>query len=155
MGSKRNSYLKSKHGMNTAGFNKLLEKHGGKCAICFREPTKRQLGGVLYVDHNHSTGEIRGLLCGNCNAGLGMFGDNINSLKNAVHYLGCYGGRYDDGLELLERLNIEVSDCADFVNCGEFKVADEEYDGLILSEIYDARFAQREEGFTRYDRFLQ
>ena len=51
-----------------------------RCAICREEVP-------LAVDHCHTTGSIRGLLCGNCNQGLGRFKDNIVSLNNAIKYL--------------------------------------------------------------------
>jgi excisionase family DNA binding protein len=53
----------------------------GVCAICFS--TTRRTG----LDHCHATGRIRGVLCLNCNSGLGMFGDSIERLKQAVRYL--------------------------------------------------------------------
>lgn len=45
---------------------------------------------VLCVDHNHKTGEIRGLLCGLCNSGIGHFKDKIKLLKKAIKYLENY-----------------------------------------------------------------
>lgn len=41
----------------------------------------------LVIDHNHQTGKVRGLLCANCNNGLGFFMDNIENLKEAIRYL--------------------------------------------------------------------
>ena len=68
----------------------LRKAQDGKCAICgVREayaPRKR-----LAVDHDHRTGAIRGLLCGNCNAGLGQFKDNPELLAAAVRYLQEHG----------------------------------------------------------------
>ena len=40
-----------------------------------------------HIDHNHKTNKIRGILCGNCNMGLGHFKDNLDVLKNAIKYL--------------------------------------------------------------------
>lgn len=79
------------YGMTMRDYRKLFMKQGGKCAICKVAPP----GGVfqenekvtLCVDHDHVTGEVRGLLCGPCNSGLGMFRDNTESLQNAIEYL--------------------------------------------------------------------
>jgi hypothetical protein len=64
----------------------LREAQDGKCAICgvaeAYAPRKR-----LAVDHDHRTGAIRGLLCGNCNAGLGQFKDSPELLAAAIRYL--------------------------------------------------------------------
>ena len=43
---------------------------------------------VVAIDHNHVTGEIRGLLCNACNKGIGFLNDDIRLLKNAIKYLG-------------------------------------------------------------------
>lgn len=56
------------------------EKRSGPCAICTRV-------GPLHCDHDHGTGEHRGWLCNNCNAGLGMFDDSPELLKAAAAYL--------------------------------------------------------------------
>lgn len=63
----------------------LLESQEGRCAICGipEEESPR----VLVVDHCHKTGETRGLLCGQCNTGIGMMKDNIETVRNAVKYL--------------------------------------------------------------------
>lgn len=58
----------------------ILESQMGLCAICKR-PKK------LNVDHDHKTGEIRGLLCSRCNLGLASFGDSIEGLEKAIDYL--------------------------------------------------------------------
>jgi hypothetical protein len=65
-----------------AVYGKCKEELGEqKCAIC--ASTEK-----LHIDHNHETGVVRGLLCGTCNAGIGMFRDKIELLKNAIDYLG-------------------------------------------------------------------
>lgn len=53
------------------------------CEIC----GKHVSGRTHHIDHDHDTGDIRGVLCGKCNGGIAMLGDNINSLEAAVHYL--------------------------------------------------------------------
>lgn len=60
----------------------MLEAQGGCCAIC-----KAPKGNKLCVDHDHRTGKVRGLLCSNCNAGLGMFKDSEDLLQSAKGYL--------------------------------------------------------------------
>jgi Recombination endonuclease VII len=69
-------------------YNIFLESQNYKCAIC--KIHVDQVGGrhgTLNVDHCHNTGKIRGLLCSNCNTGLGQFKDNTNRLKSAISYL--------------------------------------------------------------------
>ena len=52
------------------------------CQIC-----QRELGDKPHVDHDHETGAVRGILCFNCNGGLGQFGDDIDRLEQAIEYL--------------------------------------------------------------------
>lgn len=70
-------------------FLAMAEAQGGLCAICGEQPssgqTKRCRG--LYIDHDHATGKVRGLLCTNCNNGIGHFKDSIARLLKAIDYL--------------------------------------------------------------------
>jgi len=61
----------------------MVEKQEGVCSICKSECDK----GRLAIDHDHKTGKVRGLLCRNCNLGLGNFLDNTSLLEAAVLYL--------------------------------------------------------------------
>lgn len=61
-------------------------KQKGKCGIC-RCPIEPPPHRLTHVDHCHKTGEFRGLLCGDCNHGLGKFKDNVRNLLRAVVYL--------------------------------------------------------------------
>jgi len=70
-------------------YNDLLNKQEGKCAIC-KKHYSEVIQSVLQVDHNHSTGKIRSLLCGSCNMGLGFFKENQQILKQAIEYLNTY-----------------------------------------------------------------
>jgi len=75
------AWLKTKYGITLDDYNALSEKQDGVCAICGeREST-------LHVDHNHITGVVRGLLCGNCNRALGMMKDNPMVFTSAARYL--------------------------------------------------------------------
>lgn len=64
----------------------LKVKQNYSCAICFtnEKDCSRQ---TLFVDHNHDTGKVRGLLCSQCNSALGLFYDNKVILNNAIGYL--------------------------------------------------------------------
>ena len=63
-------------------YEKMLEKQSHSCAVCNASPTES-----LVVDHKHSSGEVRGLLCRKCNVGIGMFMEDISKLKSAIKYL--------------------------------------------------------------------
>jgi Autographiviridae endonuclease VII len=77
--------LKARFGLSMGEYTALLSLQDGVCAICLRpEPVE---GKRLAVDHDHVTKVNRGLLCSNCNMGLGQFGDNIDLLKRAALYL--------------------------------------------------------------------
>ena len=64
-------------------YNILLEKQGGTCIICGDIPENRRLD----IDHDHGTGEIRGLLCNRCNRGLSLFRESPRLLEVAACYL--------------------------------------------------------------------
>lgn len=81
---RQNRHLIRSFGMTIEEYEDLLERQNYVCAICKRPPSPNK---KLAVDHRHRHDMIRGLLCGNCNRGLGMFKDDIAVLKNAVTYL--------------------------------------------------------------------
>jgi len=85
--------LKQKYGLTLDDYDKLVEKQEGKCAICGTDQPNCHHKRFV-VDHNHNTGEVRGLLCSTCNTGLGNFFDNPETLLKAAYYLhtkGHYG----------------------------------------------------------------
>jgi hypothetical protein len=61
-------------------YDQMTRDQDGKCAIC-------GMASMLCVDHNHSTGKIRGLLCTSCNAGIGLLKDSAEVLMSAAKYL--------------------------------------------------------------------
>ena len=71
-------------GITREQYDEILEAQGGVCAIC-KEVCNS--GRRLAVDHDHETGEVRGLLCGNCNTAIGKFHDNTDYLRAAIAYL--------------------------------------------------------------------
>jgi hypothetical protein len=75
-----------RYGITVALYDELLARQGGGCAIC-GAPESGTARPSLSVDHDHATGEVRGLLCFSCNAGIGMLGDNPEHLRTAIRYL--------------------------------------------------------------------
>lgn len=76
-----------KYGMSQIDFDRLLEEQGGVCAVCSGKPSRRN----FCVDHDHASGDVRGILCGECNIGLGKFKDSVDSLEAAIEYLKKHG----------------------------------------------------------------
>ena len=74
-----------KYGITPEEYNELFEKQDGRCAIC--NTHQSELKRTLAVDHDHITDKVRGLLCDRCNVMLGMAGDDIRRLLDAVEYL--------------------------------------------------------------------
>jgi len=77
--------LKKLYGLELEEYDRLVEIAGGKCQICGVPGIETSKG--LVVDHDHETGDVRGLLCTRCNVGLGQFGDDMNLLNKALNYL--------------------------------------------------------------------
>lgn len=80
---RKDDWLRRRYGISIRTYNDLLQQQGGVCAICGRGPGRRS----LHVDHNHTTGKIRALLCGPCNSALGNVGDRIDLLYALIDYL--------------------------------------------------------------------
>lgn len=71
-------------GITVQDYWNMFYQQEGRCRICFGLNGDKR----LVIDHDHDTDEVRGLLCTQCNTGLGMFFDNTNNLKHAIAYLG-------------------------------------------------------------------
>jgi hypothetical protein len=78
---------KYNYGLTPQGYEALLEAQSGVCAICGKPPKGGRNTMQHVVDHDHSNGVIRGLLCGSCNTAIGQLGDNLEGLMKAVAYL--------------------------------------------------------------------
>ncbi len=73
------------YGITTQQRDEMLQAQGGVCAICSAsEPQGR---GTWHIDHCHTAGHVRGVLCHHCNVGLGHFRDNPEVLSKAIDYL--------------------------------------------------------------------
>lgn len=84
--NKRKNLLKS-YGLTLEEYDRILNEQDGLCKICKDPTAKHWRTDKLFVDHDHKTGKVRGLLCHDCNYGLGGFKDNISFLKEAIKYL--------------------------------------------------------------------
>jgi Autographiviridae endonuclease VII len=80
----RDKNLRSLYGISLEQFTAILESQGGTCAICSGPPMG---SGTYHVDHDHATGQIRGLLCHKCNVSLGMVQDSVEHLQKLIDYL--------------------------------------------------------------------
>ncbi len=82
---RRNKHLLSKYGISIKEYDVLLADQSGCCAICGVHYT--ETASALAIDHDHKTGQVRGLLCLQCNLGIGGLQDNIDLLASAASYL--------------------------------------------------------------------
>lgn len=76
----KDSYLKSKYGITIEDYYQMVDNQNSKCLICKNEYP-------LYVDHNHTTHKVRGLLCSDCNSGIGLLKEDENILLSAIKYI--------------------------------------------------------------------
>jgi hypothetical protein len=90
---RQESHLKRNYNITLDIYNQRLKEQNYRCALCSTDVPGGN-GNRFHVDHNHQTGEIRGLLCACCNSGLGKLKDSPKLLKRAIQYLednGHYG----------------------------------------------------------------
>ncbi|HJU02351.1 MAG TPA: endonuclease VII domain-containing protein [Actinomycetes bacterium] len=80
----RDANLKALYGISLPEYEELLQMQGGVCAICTRPPRGKR---PLDVDHDHESGKVRGLLCGNCNRAIGLLDENPRLFDRAKEYL--------------------------------------------------------------------
>ncbi len=95
-GGSREYHLRRRYGIGVKAFEEMLEGQDGKCLICEKPAPE-------HVDHDHETGKVRGILCFNCNQGLGNFRDDMRSLIRAVNYLmrgSSWSGKGLDGFQV-------------------------------------------------------
>lgn len=79
----KNLELRRLYGITINDFESLWANQGQVCAICKTKPNKRS----PFVDHDHSTGRVRGIVCYKCNTALGMIGDNLETAWAIIDYL--------------------------------------------------------------------
>jgi hypothetical protein len=93
IGGSRTYHLKRRYGISAAEADVMLEEQGGLCAICKAAP-------AVHVDHDHATGQVRALLCFNCNGGLGQFKDDPMVLYAAAYYVAFHTARQQVAAEI-------------------------------------------------------
>ena len=89
----RDTRLRNLYNIEPKDYELMLKEQAGCCAICGKPKEDNKVRGkLLYlaVDHDHKTGKVRGLLCNQCNRGLGMLGDTKEALMRAHDYLDCH-----------------------------------------------------------------
>jgi hypothetical protein len=81
--TQRRHLLKKYYGLSERDYDAMVASQGGLCGLCRRPPGKRGLA----VDHDHSTGRVRALLCDSCNVALGLMRDDPALLRAAANYI--------------------------------------------------------------------
>lgn len=84
----KNNNLRIKFGISIEKYNHMFLSQDGCCKICNKH--QQELSKRLAVDHNHSTGEVRGLLCLKCNLAIGYLNEDVQSALNLIQYLNNY-----------------------------------------------------------------
>ena len=88
----RKSNLKRRYGVSPARYQQMVKDQGGVCALCgATEPGRNHKNWC--IDHCHNSAVVRGLLCHQCNVGLGAFKDNIGVLQKAIDYLETHSAK--------------------------------------------------------------
>lgn len=80
----RDYSLRRKYGISADDYDRMLADQDGSCAICKQPPPEDK---ILFVDHDHSTGEVRGLLCQHCNSAIGFLKEQPEILASCIEYL--------------------------------------------------------------------
>lgn len=81
----KRKHLRNAFGLSLDAYNNMYSAQNGLCLGCYRHQSTLKRG--LVVDHCHRTGKVRGLLCGNCNLGIGNLQDNPSVLRRLADYL--------------------------------------------------------------------
>ena len=81
----RKSKLKRLYGITPGEYDDLYKKQNGCCEICGKHQSEQKRR--LDIDHNHTTGKVRSLLCTQCNVAIGLFEENIDTMMSGIEYL--------------------------------------------------------------------
>ena len=89
-GTRRDYFLQQRYKITEEEWNAMFLRQGNACAICRTTTPRSKIG--WHTDHDAKTKKIRGILCENCNRGLGMYQEDITFLRAAAAYLGVFQG---------------------------------------------------------------
>jgi len=83
------TFIVRTYGITAEDYYNMLAAQNNKCAVCESEEvnSSRVSSGKLFIDHCHTTGKVRGLLCSKCNHGIGLLNDDTALLQKAIEYL--------------------------------------------------------------------
>jgi hypothetical protein len=84
--------LKKNYGLAIIDYNRMVKECQGRCPICHRRFHYQNKYNKPHVDHNHDTGEVRGILCGYCNVALGFLRENPDAILRLRDYIVMKGG---------------------------------------------------------------
>lgn len=82
---KNKQHIKRSYGLEWEEYVSLMDKQEGKCLLCSSSGSGKN--NRLVVDHDHDTGEVRGLLCWSCNVGIGLFKEDTELLNKVIKYI--------------------------------------------------------------------
>lgn len=92
--NRRNQNRKIKYGLTEEDYNKIIKIQNNTCPICLRELThdwgNQHEATKAVIDHCHTSSIVRGILCTQCNKGIGLLKDDVDYLKRAIDYLEQY-----------------------------------------------------------------
>jgi len=80
-------YLQRKYGITSSRYEEILKLQEGKCALCKRENKGKS---AFHVDHCHTTGKVRGLLCNQCNPAIGFLNEDLDRIYKVIDYLNLH-----------------------------------------------------------------
>ena len=92
---KRSKWLKTKYSLTFEEYEAKFREQNGRCECCSVEisiTTTSNGSDTACVDHNHTTGKVRGLLCNHCNRALGLLKEDIEVMKKLISYLETHNG---------------------------------------------------------------
>lgn len=84
--------LKQEYGLTLEDYQRMMAAQDGRCAICRETPAPQKYKTGFHVDHCHTTGRIRGLLCHNCNVSIGHLKEDLVRIRALLAYLERHSG---------------------------------------------------------------